>query len=285
MKIDNTVFDRLVKFYELEDCINFYKLYNTSEYINSYHGWNHVRNFIWAVYVSSLKYGLGHRLTRYLMVTGIFHDINYQQSFFSSKNDEYFDEKNIDEAKHVWATVWKDLKFNEMEFDLITKLIGWTKYPEPDAQSLDDYFCFEDVCVNRSNFVGDIVVDCDHSMPMFQNYNFMAWQLLTYEFEAKTYEQYIDRAGNYLNDLKYRTAEFQRMWKAKKQKVIDNFTLFLNKVRDTKGEIKIRDVKPSYPGDEWLYFGPGFGQDYDNPPVRVCDHTLSEFEKIYIPAN
>ena len=251
LKVDTIFFNNIVSLYELEKYILYYKLYNTSKYINSYHGWYHVRNFIWSLYIYSLANPYIHKkLIKYLMIAAIFHDFNYVGI---EKNNSNYDEKNIDAAIDAWNSYCNmntDLDISEMEF--ISSVISMTQYPLAAKINVDGFLA--GYLTTDSNDISTLILDCDHSMPLFYNYIGLCWQFLTYEMQAKTYDEYVSSCGNYLQHLHYNLPFFQKLWYQYKKTAISTVENCLESVKtyEQKYSIKL------------------FGKDFEDVNSYVC---------------
>lgn len=176
------------------------------------------------------------------MIAAIFHDFNYVGI---EKGNPNYDEANIEAALNAWDLYTDyDSKITIDESSFVASLIKMTQYPLAGEIIIDDFLKnFLHLYDVSSEFVSNLILDCDHSMPMFKNYNFLCWQFLTYEMQSRGYEGYVKSCGTYLMDLKYNLGPFQKRWDIYQENVIADVKLFLKKVKDgARFEIDYADV-------------------------------------------
>lgn len=218
MKILTTKsFDDLVSFYELEKYLNYYKLYNESEYINSYHGYEHVKKIICSINELFKTPEYFNKLTfndvKILMIAAIFHDFNY---LGIEKRIVDYDALNIESAitafnRYVEFSNDLFVKYNE---EAIRKIIKDSEYPK---------------CLNiELSELSKFFIMCDHSMIIHKGYNFMAFAFSINEFGNTSKYEIIEGALEYIKKVKFDNEYFQNIWDFNKKDIIKGFSDFLN---------------------------------------------------------
>lgn len=249
---DGKLFDLIAEYYHLNTAIKYYKLFNESKYKNSYHGWMHVKNKLCALHLCSIQYKLPYNLTRLCMIAAIFHDYNYAGI---EKDNPDYDAKNILNAvegvedfcyDHYIYFTSKDDEIRNCE-NFIIALIYGTQYPNyrEDLESMFnvDYREFidallkgskvnDDIRLNPGAFLIELMRECDHSMPLFMNYEFLCYQFLTFEMGSITKEDYYANANDYLDRLNFSFPVFQDYWSKNREAVKEGIIEFIDEVAE-----------------------------------------------------
>ena len=170
-------FDDIITCFELEQTLAYYKLFNNSEYRNAYHGYMHVRNMMNSIHDFCKSYPLAFLLERNLLIAAIFHDFNYVGV---DKTDANYDQKNIDAAVAGWNRYVENVEFKYKKYHdpFVRKLILTTRYPNPHvidvSEELYAIYGYEHKWTKDiSEFITQVINDCDHSMPLYRNYLFL----------------------------------------------------------------------------------------------------------------
>lgn len=220
-------FTDIVDFYQLKDYLVYFKLFNKSKYINSYHGYEHVKRFIYSLFLL-LHDKRSYDELRTMMVAAIFHDFNYIGSF-NSKIEEPFDIENINAAIEAVddAHYNKKLKFN-VNLNQVKNLIKISEYPKCNHIELYD---------NAKFFI-----DCDHSMLLYSTYEFMG--LLFYYNELgmrKCNDDFENIVDSYFDSIKFHSDLFMNMYNENKKDITKRYKAFIKENIELYGKDNIRD--------------------------------------------
>lgn len=163
-------FHSIVEFFGLNRPINYFILYNDSNYINGYHGYEHMKRTLCSVFELSRYHKLSFKDTFCLLMASIFHDFSYLGTDKSIKDyDRYNIEVAIDKFKEY-------LKIDNIQDETITnsivKLISDSEYPK----------CMNMIRDNKIDRLSEIFINADHSMVLFENY--YLHQLLYYVLDS-----------------------------------------------------------------------------------------------------
>jgi hypothetical protein len=201
MILSNTQFYDLVTFYNLEKYVLAYKLFNPSKYINSYHGYNHVKNIVCAIHF--LEGGtLPYFEARSIMIGGIFHDFGY----LLIEDDAL----NIINALKAIKKYVQPHEFEE-NYQIVHDVIIATQYPYYDSKKMLNI-------INDNNYSA-IIRDCDQSMPLFNNYPKMVLELFINEMKC---DSTLIMNNTFLEKLTFKTTYFNNLWKENKNNIIKN---------------------------------------------------------------
>ena len=212
MELLNTrKFNDIVKFYDLEKEILYYKLYNSSKYKNSYHGWEHVKRVICSIFELVKEKDWSHKIPKNLMTAAIFHDFNYVEI---SENPNY-DSININSAVAGYNRYLQNCRtYPDFDIDVVRNLIFCSEYPA----------CMK---MDLSN-IEKVFVECDHSMVIHEGYEYMAFLFNLNEGRLSDADKIKENLMTYLTKIKYSEPLFQAIWEDNKDDIIKNCQNFIN---------------------------------------------------------
>lgn len=219
-------FENIINLFDLKPYIDYYKLYNFSHYINSYHGFEHVKRVICSIYeLSKPKVNtnvLNKEEIKELMVAAIFHDFNYIG--VNHTNPEY-DHQNVIEAVRSFQIFcrFSNLVNSEQKLfcDNVENYILKTEYPK----------CFSIFLTEKEK----ILLAADHSMIIYQNYEYMALMFSINECRLTQKDEIIENAKKYISNANLPNEYFQEILENNRKKIISKFEGFvvryLNSIR------------------------------------------------------
>jgi len=208
-------FEDLVDFYDLEKEILYFKLYNKSPFINSYHGWEHVKRIICSIHEISKINKLPHISIKNLMTAGIFHDFDYIGALpAADENEKTYDSKNIQAAINAYNTYLNNCrKYPDFDVEVVRQLILASEYPK---------------CLDASNLnlLESLFIDCDRSMLIHDGYQYMCVLFCVNECNMDDQKEIQKKCLNYLNVLKFNNEHFQRILDQNKNEIEENIVQF-----------------------------------------------------------
>lgn len=207
-------FETLVKFYKLEDYLIYYKLYNKSKYINSYHGYEHSKKIICSLYELTKDYEYSYSEIRTLMISAIFHDFNY---IGVDKNNKNYDEINVRNSEKEYCR-YCNFK-NEVLSLGISKIILDSEYPKCMNIELDE--------------ISKVFITCDHSMIIHEGYNYVGLMFSLNEYGCTSPDEIVDGAHQYMNKVHFMFDKFQNIWETNKDNIRLGFENYIEYIFKT----------------------------------------------------
>lgn len=210
---NETKFENIIKYYNLENYLNYFKLFNKSKYINSYHGYEHVKRFIYSLFLT-LYNERSYDELRTLMVAAIFHDFGYLGSF-SDSIEESFDIKNIEVALEAVSDAHYNKRLHfDVDLNTVKNLIIASEYPKCNYIELSG---------NSKHFV-----DCDHSMLLYTTYPFMGLMFFYNELGMRSCEDnFEEKVNSYFDSVKFHNQIFSNMYNKNKEKIVNTYIDFI----------------------------------------------------------
>lgn len=229
MDLLNTLkFDDIVTFFNLHSYLNYYKLYNTSKYINSYHGYEHVKRLICSIHeLTKSDFSLIKSEIRELMIAAIFHDFNYVGVDFTNPN---YDHINIISAKEA---------FNN--FCIFTN-----EGNEPFRKKIESYIVNTEypICFSKSlSYHDKILLAADHSMIIYDGYNYMGLMFSVNECLITDLNQIINNAKKYILNASLPNEYFQSILDEHRSDIMCGFEEFVIKYKNFYYNFKFENLQ------------------------------------------
>lgn len=224
-------FNDIVHFYDLERYISYFKLYNKSEYINSYHGYEHVKKIICSINElfnnSDYYYIFKYNDIKTLMIAAIFHDFNYIGIDKTIKNYDFF---NVNRAINSFEYFidFIDDSFAKKNSEKIKNIILNSEYPKCMNSKLD----------NHSKFF----ILCDHSMIIHKGYNYMGLAFSINEYKNTNITEVLKCSFEYIKNVHFKEKYFQDIWLYNKEQISNNFIKFVDDFFYNKHELTHKEL-------------------------------------------
>ena len=213
--LETKMFTTIVDFYDLKDAINYYHLFNKSRYMNSYHGFNHVKRILCAVWYFTREFQYDYKTIREYLIAGIFHDFDYISNERETPN---FDEKNIEVALKAYKRyiyLLEEKKGTPLELGNVLELIASTEYPN---------------CFLSKNERHALLINADHSMVFFRNYPMQVLMFYLNEWNNTSKENFITDVNAWFEKVTFLSSALCEKWKKQKEQIRQDVFNFLEQV-------------------------------------------------------